>query len=249
MAAHTYWRINVSANNGSANLSIADLSLYVAGAASHASTGGTASASTTNGAQSASNGFDQNSATYWQATTSTGWLQYQYASPVDIAVYGVTASSQSTTQAPKAWTLEYSDDGTNWTVADTVTVQTNWATQTQRWYTVGTNAGGTASGQKLNSLAPAFALTPAAASNVQLGKAPTTAARTVSGIVTVGGVATNGLLVRAYAKVTGEFLGEATTAGGGAYSINCGGYFKDVYVVAFNPTTYRAVAYDRVTPG
>lgn len=88
-----------------------------------------------------------------------------------------------------------------------------------------------------------------AVNQVQLGKAPATNAKTVSGTVTVGGVATGGLLVRAYAKITGEFVGEATTAGDGTYSIKCGNVWKDVYVIAFDPTTYRAVTYDQVVPG
>ncbi|SPK73723.1 conserved protein of unknown function [Cupriavidus taiwanensis] len=250
MAAHLYWRINVSADNGGANLSIGDLSLYVAGAASHASTGGTPSASTVNGSQTADKGFDETSSTYWQATTSTGWLRYQYASAVDIAIYGVTSSNQAVNQAPKAWTLEWSDDGSAWTVADTVVGQTNWSTQTQRWYAVGANAGVTASGGKVPDAAPAFTQTPALASLVQQSaKAPATAARTVSGTVTVGGVATGGLLVRAYAKATGEYIGQATSAGDGTYSINCGNVWADVYVIAFDPTTYRAVTYDQIVPG
>lgn len=84
---------------------------------------------------------------------------------------------------------------------------------------------------------------------MQIGHAPTPGPKTVSGTVKVNGTATGGLLVRAYAKATGEFIGQATTDGSGNYSINCGANWADVYVLAFDPTTYQAVVYDQVVPG
>lgn len=84
---------------------------------------------------------------------------------------------------------------------------------------------------------------------VLFGKAPSTNKHTVSGVVKVLGVAASGIIVCAHAKVTKELLGIATTAGDGSYSINCGVNFTDVYVIAFDPTTYQALVFDQVVPG
>lgn len=252
MAAHVYWRLNVTANNGSANLSIAEVGMFTANAASTSTSGGTPSASTTNGTQTASLAFDGSTSTYWQATTNTGTLQYQFASAVDIASYQVSARGDASnpTQAPKTWTLQYSDDGSTWTTADTVDRQQNWGLGETRYYTTGANSGNTELGHRLNAQGPLGMQTTVPAGNqLQLGKAPPTAARTVSGNVKVGTTNTAGLLVRAFAKATGEYLGQATTDASGNYSINCGGYFGDVEVMAFNPTTYQALVYDQVVPG
>lgn len=252
MAAHLYWRLNVTANNGGAALAIAEIAMFTAGAASTATTGGTPSASTTSGAQTASLAFDGSTSTYWQATTTTGTIQYQFASAVDITSYTVT-NNTTPSNAPNAWTFEYSDDGSSWTVADTVARQKTWGgsagSAETRTYTVGANAGNTVQGVRIWQPGPnGQQTTPSAPNQIQLGKAPPTAARTVSGTVKVNGTGTSGLLVRAYAKATGEYLGQATTSGGGSYTINCGGYFSDVEVIAFNPTTYQALIYDQVAP-
>jgi len=107
---------------------------------------------------------------------------------------------------------------------------------------------GAAVGRKVPALQPAFALTVPPAAVLQLGKAPTPGPHTVSGTVQVNGVPTAGLLVRAYAKATGEFLGQTTTDGSGNYTINCGNNFTDVTVVAYNPPTYEALVADQITP-
>jgi hypothetical protein len=77
---------------------------------------------------------------------------------------------------------------------------------------------------------------------------PAAAKTTVSGTVTVATVATGGLTVVAYSKRTFDKMGQTTTAGDGTYSIECGGSV-DVFVVAFDPTTYQAIIYDEVVPG
>jgi hypothetical protein len=70
----------------------------------------------------------------------------------------------------------------------------------------------------------------------------------VSGTVKVQGVATAGLILRAYAKSTGELIGSTTTASDGTYSINCGQNWADVTVVAYDPATYQALAQDQIVP-
>lgn len=250
MATHLYWRLNVSANNGSANLSVAELGLYVALGTSSAATGGTPTASTVNGSQTADKGFDASTSTYWQATTSTGWLKYQFASAVDIAVYTVAARNDSNqpTQAPKAWTLEWSDDGSAWTTVDTVTKQNQWGQGETRYYTVGANAGATASGHGVAVVQPARQATPPTASVVRYEWRSGGADKSVSGTVKELGVAISGKEVRVYDAASGLPLDRTVSAVDGTYSLKAGGY-PAVFVVAFDPTDYQMLGYDRVTPG
>lgn len=69
----------------------------------------------------------------------------------------------------------------------------------------------------------------------------------ISGTVQVNGSNAQGLSVRAYAKITGELVGWATTASDGTYTIKTG-YFDEVYVIAFDPTTFRAQVLDQLVP-
>ncbi|SDR46996.1 hypothetical protein [Paraburkholderia tuberum] len=76
------------------------------------------------------------------------------------------------------------------------------------------------------------------------------ASKYVSGVVTVQGVATAGLTVRAYDQVTGALLGSATTASDGSYRIMCYANGSDqVFVAAFDPSTYQAMIFDQIQPG
>jgi hypothetical protein len=69
----------------------------------------------------------------------------------------------------------------------------------------------------------------------------------VSGTIKQGGSPIAGKLVMAFQKSTGALIGSTTSAGDGAYSINAQG-FTNVYVVAFDPTSYQALTYDEVSP-
>jgi hypothetical protein len=71
---------------------------------------------------------------------------------------------------------------------------------------------------------------------------------TVSGVVKEQGVPVAGKIVCAYDKISRQLIAQTTSAGDGSYTINCGG-FKNVYVAAFDPTTYKMIGYDEVVPG
>ncbi|SOZ99439.1 conserved hypothetical protein [Cupriavidus taiwanensis] len=254
MAAHLYWRINVAQNNNSSNTSIAEIQMRTTAGSADQCTGGTATDSGNIGTgYEGAKVFDDNAATMWNKG-GVGWVRYQFASAVDIVEYTVASRNDNSAylaDSPFVWTFEYSDDGSAWTVADSVRSQYAWGLGEVRTFTVGANTGnpgGQSVGVGMTSIRPAVEVTPPSGNVIALGKAPATNARTVSGTVTVGGVATGGLLVRAYAKATGELIGQATSAGDGSYSINCGNSWADVYVVAFNPTTYQMLAFDQVGP-
>lgn len=69
----------------------------------------------------------------------------------------------------------------------------------------------------------------------------------VSGQVTESGSPVSGKLVVAFDARTNLPLGTDYSDGSGNFSIDCAGR-PEVYVVAFDPTTFRMLGYDRVTP-
>jgi hypothetical protein len=77
--------------------------------------------------------LDANASTQWETlgTALPHWWRYRFSAPIDIIEYTIQAGSFSG-ENPKAWTLEHSGNGIDWTVADTRTGQTGWgATETR----------------------------------------------------------------------------------------------------------------------
>jgi hypothetical protein len=76
--------------------------------------------------------FDKNASTMWQANVSpTGWISLDFGpgNTKKIIQYTITAP---TTQAPKNWTFEGSNDNINWTVLDARSNQTGWGSNEKR---------------------------------------------------------------------------------------------------------------------
>jgi hypothetical protein len=72
---------------------------------------------------------------YWIASTSTGWIQIHIATGDKqiLASYDVKVNTiPEPNRAPKDWTMKGSNDGTNWTIIDTVTNQTSWGSGESR---------------------------------------------------------------------------------------------------------------------
>ncbi|ACT00431.1 discoidin domain-containing protein [Paenibacillus sp. JDR-2] len=90
--------------------------------------GGTVTASSTSSpsGEEKEKAFDQNTSTKWLITTSTGWIQYKFATGVSQAVksYTITSANDVPTRDPKNWTLQGSNNGTTWTTLDTRTNET-----------------------------------------------------------------------------------------------------------------------------
>jgi hypothetical protein len=90
---------------------------------------GVASASSAQAANPAWKAMDQNGGTRWSsAGTMPQWVQYQFASGKVISGYDFSAFSAS--QNPSNFTLQASNDGSNWTILDT---QTNKSGLSQRY--------------------------------------------------------------------------------------------------------------------
>lgn len=128
--SHRYWRINVSASylNGTYTAFTEIVMRTVIGGA-QAATGGTAISSYVNGGYPPANAFDGNfgNATYSNAVM---WVGYDFGAGnakriVEMALTNsFSAGFSGIDSSPGTYTLEYSDDGTAWTVAKTITGDT-----------------------------------------------------------------------------------------------------------------------------
>jgi hypothetical protein len=146
---HRYWRLYITANDGSAlyfgctELRLKDAAGIVRSQITTSSSAFTAS-SVINGSNVASNAFDGN-------LTTTGWLSANATPPewlkVDMAWTGmpgafecrsfdIYGSHNAPTASPKDFELQWSDDNSNWTTAKAVIGQTGWAANELRTFSV-----------------------------------------------------------------------------------------------------------------
>lgn len=141
MANHLYWRLNIAANAGSTDfLAIAELELRGSVGGADQCTGGTAIASASDSTAPVANAFDNDPVTRWSTPhqTLTGWIGYQFASPVDVAEYTIRAHPTNADRSPRDWALEWSDDGVTWTPVETREGQT-WTAGQIKAFTVSTS--------------------------------------------------------------------------------------------------------------
>ncbi|MEI6329765.1 MAG: VCBS repeat-containing protein [Pseudanabaena sp. ELA645] len=128
--AYKYYRFDVSANNGAAELQLAEWELFgqianlvpspIAGTVSASS--GTKPSPT---AEVSTQAFDANSATKWLLFNPTGFLQYQFENSTANVVnqYSLTSANDEATRDPKDWRILGSNDGTNFVELDKRTGQ------------------------------------------------------------------------------------------------------------------------------
>ena len=120
MAAHSYWRVHITTNNGASRTSIGQLEMASEDGGTNLCTGGTIIFDAENGSYPATNAFNGNNANLWaNATANPHWLGYQFAAPVDIKE--VRMWNPASTECPKNYTIEHSDDGITWTLAEAYT--------------------------------------------------------------------------------------------------------------------------------
>ena len=138
----SYWRLNVSAGQGSPFSVIAELELRTSvGGADQTVSGGPSNADSyfTTGYEPGK-AFDNSAAVTWSSNNAAypHWLYYRFPADVTIVEYVITAAVPTDNQyAPKTWTLQYSGDGVTWTTADTQTNVAAWSSNESRTYTIG----------------------------------------------------------------------------------------------------------------
>jgi hypothetical protein len=130
MAAHRYWRINVSAVNASTLVGLVKVSLYET-SFTDVATGGTASASST-GEGSAANLLDTSNTSNWVSSGALPqWWKVDLGSGNDkditfVKLVGRRDGAWASDQCPKDFSLQYSDDNSSWTTLFSVTGSTGW---------------------------------------------------------------------------------------------------------------------------
>lgn len=140
---HLYWRINISAAQSGAYVSIDEIEMRATAGGSDQCTGGTASSdSHFSSSYAASAAFDDitNGSFPWASNSGfPHWIKYAFASPVVVAEVTLrmpTVAYGGANERPKDFTIEWSDDNSSWTVARTVTGQTGWSASEVRTYSV-----------------------------------------------------------------------------------------------------------------
>lgn len=56
----------------------------------------------------------------WLDFNATSWIQFEFAQPEKVVKYALTSANDFSTRDPREWTLEGSNNGSTWTVLDTV---------------------------------------------------------------------------------------------------------------------------------
>ncbi len=160
-ASYRYYKVDITANNGDADYTqIGELFFYTTLSAdekaphnmSAASTPSpyVASASTTNGVYAPWKAFDGKNTQapstdqFWQGNNSgVDWLKIDMgaSNAWRLSGYAIkSASAGASTQAPKNWTMEGSNDDAAWATLDTIANETNWGAGDYRIYTVALSA-------------------------------------------------------------------------------------------------------------
>ena len=137
MTAYTYYRLNItSLLYASVGAEIAEFKIqpYIGGDNLVTTIGGTATAKDVWSGRVASNAFDSNNTTYWNGSThNSGWLKFQFNSAVTASYFTIVASAaQPTLASPKTFTIDASNDNTNWTTLYTSTTQGAWTANESR---------------------------------------------------------------------------------------------------------------------
>jgi hypothetical protein len=129
--------VRVTANNGSSRIAIGELEFRADIGTSDQANGGTASADASFLGNVPANAFANDAGTsFWVGGGSTGWLAYQFPSPVAVQQIQITHRADGfTTDAPKDFVIEYSDDGSSWVGVWSVTNQTGWSASEVRAFT------------------------------------------------------------------------------------------------------------------
>lgn len=131
---HLYWRLNITDSNNTFFTGIGELEM-INYFGPNLCSGGTVSSPTavyqTNVPANAIDGYTNSE---WIAQSGSAIWVYEFAAPVEINKLNIWASTNDADLTIKDFTLDYSDDGSSWTTAITVTGQTGWAANELRTF-------------------------------------------------------------------------------------------------------------------
>lgn len=127
--AHAYWRVNITSNYGSSTSQrCSELRFFDPSGSQIPTVGGTATASavtTVDPTLVAANAFDGDPNTFYRSNTAPEttpvFIAYQFTAPVTVASVSYQMTADNILAGAKNFTVQYSDDGSAWTTAWTVT--------------------------------------------------------------------------------------------------------------------------------
>ncbi len=133
--SHAYWRLEVLATGGTAFATLGNLQFLDGHGSLDLAVGGTPMSSGDYALGAAFRAFDGDLTTYWRGA-ATGWIGYQFASPVAVNVVklGMPLDPTLLGEAPTFWRLQWSDNGIAWTTALQVGDGAGYATGEHRTY-------------------------------------------------------------------------------------------------------------------
>jgi hypothetical protein len=146
-ATFRYWRLlfTEAASNGWDSASLNNVQFRTSVGGANAATGGTPSVdSTFGGGDASANVFDDNSGTNWSGalgslSAGTSWCQYDFGEGNEVWIAEFTIESRSGgdgARTPVGYTLQYSEDGTNWNDAEAITGGSNFGSAEVRTHAV-----------------------------------------------------------------------------------------------------------------
>jgi hypothetical protein len=143
MAAHRYWRLYITAVTGYPHLDLTELILRTTAGGAQAATGGVPLYSNQSSSFEATKAFDGLDNTSWYVNQSSfpvpQWLGYDFGSNASIVQYALKCWNVNET--PQDFQFQWSDDGVNWTTADTRSDQISWTVNEVRSFDVPPEAG------------------------------------------------------------------------------------------------------------
>lgn len=140
-----HWRVRITANNGSSYAGLSEMFLVAPGGADISTSGKTyARSSALNATYEVTYLFDGaiNGVNYWafNASAMPATAQVDMGAPVLVSRIDLSLStSAGINESPSAFTIDYSNDGTNWTTAISQSGQGTgtWALGSRRQFPLG----------------------------------------------------------------------------------------------------------------
>lgn len=141
MAAHRYWRIYITANNGDSYTGIAEVEFRDASDTDLTSPSMTVDQSSFFSSSVGANTVNNSFGSVW--VTNGGampqWVSYDFGSAVDPKSVAIALEAYAiSTRAPRDFKIQYSDDGSSWTDQASITGQTSWTADTFKVFPIAT---------------------------------------------------------------------------------------------------------------
>ncbi len=125
MAAHRYWRLNISAVDGGAFIDFSEIELRGSVGGPDLTGSGTVSVYSEWPGQEGTKSVDDNTSTFWGSYPANppGWWAYDFGAgnDQDIVQLYITPRASYPQDGPAAFDLQFSDNGSDWTTAESFT--------------------------------------------------------------------------------------------------------------------------------